>query len=59
MERHAGCDDACHDLAALQEGTLSPDGIRRLARHVVQCDTCKIMVAFMMIEALQRKRQAQ
>lgn len=32
-------------------------GSARLDRLVAQCDTCKIMVTFMMIDALQRKRQ--
>jgi hypothetical protein len=47
------CDDlyATHDLAALREGHLSPDGIHRLARHVTTCATCKILVATIVAEA--------
>lgn len=47
------CDDlyATHDLAALREGHLSPDSIRRLARHVTTCTTCKILVATIVAEA--------
>ena len=46
------CDDlyATHDLAALREGHLSPDSIRRLARHVTTCTTCKILVATIVAE---------
>lgn len=47
------CDDlyATHDLAALREGHLSPDGVQRLARHVTTCVTCKILVATIVAEA--------
>lgn len=47
------CDDlyATHDLAALREGHLSADSIRRLARHVTTCTTCKILVATIVAEA--------
>lgn len=48
-----GCDDlyAPYDLTALQEGQLSADGIRRLARHVARCATCQIAVAMIVAEA--------
>lgn len=51
-EASRGCDDlhAPHDLAALREGHLSPDGIQRLARHVVRCTTCKLVVATIVAE---------
>jgi hypothetical protein len=51
--RTVSCDDpfAIHDAAALREGNLSPDGIRRLANHVVQCDSCKILIAALVVEA--------
>jgi hypothetical protein len=37
-----GCSDSSAplDLAALSEGTLSPEGLRRLVRHVLDCQTC-------------------
>ena len=51
-EAPRGCDDlyAPRDLAALQEGHLSPDGIQRFARHVARCKTCKILVATIVAE---------
>jgi hypothetical protein len=47
-----GCEDlyAPHDLAALREGHLSSDGIRRLATHVRRCATCQIVVATVVAE---------
>lgn len=46
------CDDvhAPHDLAALREGQLSIDAIRRLAAHVRQCTTCQMVVATVVAE---------
>lgn len=51
-EASRGCDDlhAPHNLAALREGHLSPDGIQRLAQHVVRCTTCKLLVATIVAE---------
>ena len=51
----AECDDlyAPYDLTLLPEGQLQADGIRRLARHVARCATCKIAVAMIMTEATQ------
>ncbi|HEX8113408.1 MAG TPA: hypothetical protein VF516_37015 [Kofleriaceae bacterium] len=31
---------AIHDLAALAEGNLSPQGLQRLAGHLRRCQTC-------------------
>lgn len=47
------CTDAIavHDAAALQEGTLSPTGIHRLARHLAQCESCRILVAALVDDA--------
>ena len=42
---------AVHDLAALQEGTLSPAGIHRLAHHLAQCESCRILVAALVDDA--------
>jgi hypothetical protein len=52
-EAPPGCDDlyAPHDLAALREGHLSPDGIQRLAQHVARCATCQLLVATFVAEA--------
>jgi hypothetical protein len=36
---------AIHDLAALAEGNLSPDGMRRLAGHIHECPTCRATLA--------------
>ena len=44
-----------HDLAALTEGNLSPQGLRRLARHLVKCRTCQL-VLISMIDDGQRVR---
>jgi hypothetical protein len=33
------------DLAALSEGNLSEDGLRRLAGHIRQCPTCAAVFA--------------
>ena len=48
----APCDDvhAPHDLAALREGQLSSDGIRRLAAHLRRCATCQLVVATVVAE---------
>lgn len=47
-----GCEDlhAPHDLAALQEGHLSLEGVRRLAGHLKQCESCRIFVAGLVTE---------
>lgn len=38
---HDDCADfAIHDLAALSEGNLSPEGIERLAGHLQHCEAC-------------------
>jgi hypothetical protein len=52
-QRLSECDDtdASFDFAALRQGRLSPDGIQRLAKHVVRCATCKLLVASIVAEA--------
>jgi hypothetical protein len=42
-----GCTDpsAVLDLAALSESTLSPQGMHRLAGHVIRCPTCQRVLA--------------
>lgn len=49
----ATCTDvtAVHDAAALREGTLSPGGIQRLAHHLPQCESCRILVAGLVDDA--------
>lgn len=49
----AACDSetAADDFAALREGNLSPTGVARLSDHVAQCESCQILVAFMIREA--------
>jgi hypothetical protein len=42
---------AIHDLAALAEGNLSPDGMERLARHLRQCHACMATLAAIVDEA--------
>lgn len=42
---------AVHDVAALQQGTLSPAGIHRLAHHLAQCESCRILVAALVDDA--------
>ena len=42
---------AVHDVAALEEGTLSPTGIHRLEHHLAQCESCSILVAALVDEA--------
>ena len=44
---------AIHDAAALREGHLSPAGIARLAEHVTQCESCRILVALLIRDALE------
>lgn len=36
---------AALDLAALSEGSLSPQGMERLAHHVVRCSSCQAVLA--------------
>jgi hypothetical protein len=47
------CDDAdaFHDIAALQDGNLSRAGVRRLADHLGQCRSCRILVALLVAES--------
>jgi len=47
------CTDAIavHDVAALEEGTLSRTGIHRLAHHLPQCESCRILVAALVDDA--------
>lgn len=42
---------AVHDVAALGEGTLSPTGIHRLAHHLAQCESCRVLVAAVVDDA--------
>jgi hypothetical protein len=44
-------DGAVHDIAALREGTLSSDGIRRLAHHLPRCESCRFLVAGLVSDA--------
>lgn len=46
------CSDpsAVHDLAALSEGGLSEDGMRRLALHLYQCGACRLVFTSMVSE---------
>lgn len=44
---------ALHDLAALLDGKLSPEGLDRLAQHVMQCETCKVHVTLLRHVALE------
>lgn len=48
------CDDAdaALDVAALQIGNLSDDGIARLAAHVVACESCRALVGILVRDAL-------
>ena len=52
-----GCDDpyAALDITAFEEGDLSPERIQRLARHVKQCLTCRILVAWIVVESVPAK----
>lgn len=49
----SSCDDAdaLHDIAALQDGNLSRAGVRRLADHLGQCGSCRILVALLVAES--------
>ena len=49
----ATCTDviAVHDAAALREGTLSRQGIRRLAHHLPGCESCRILIAGLVDDA--------
>lgn len=42
---------AALDLAALSEGNLSPQGMDRLARHMVGCSACRTVLAMVVQEA--------
>ena len=42
---------AIHDLAALADGNLSEEGLRRLANHVLQCRTCRATLAALIEES--------
>lgn len=50
------CDDAEADLAALQEGKLSPEGRLRLRRHLTVCTRC-LDLARALAEALEAERR--
>lgn len=54
VEAPESCADpsATLDLAALSEGGLSTHGIQRLARHVVRCPACQIVLAAVVQDAL-------
>jgi len=45
------CSSAVHDLAALSEGNLSREGKRRLASHLVRCQSCKQVLVLLADEA--------
>ena len=40
-----------HDLAALAEGRLSPQAIRRLAHHAAHCRACRVVLAGVISDA--------
>jgi anti-sigma factor RsiW len=42
---------AIHDLAALSDGNLSPEGIARLAGHLRRCETCMRTLAAIIEDA--------
>src|SRR5262245_34719957 len=42
---------AIHDLAALADGNLSEEGLRRLANHIPQCRTCRATLAALINES--------
>jgi anti-sigma factor RsiW len=42
---------AVHDLAALAEGSLSPQALRQLARHVAHCRACRVVLAAVVSDA--------
>ena len=42
---------AIHDLAALADGNLSEEGLRRLASHIIQCRTCRATLAALIDES--------
>jgi anti-sigma factor RsiW len=42
---------AIHDLAALADGNLSQDGLRRLAGHLRRCQTCTATLAAIVEDA--------
>lgn len=50
----AACGDelAIHDAAALREGNLSREGIRRLADHLTRCESCRILIAAIVDDSL-------
>lgn len=53
VETHESCTDpsATLDLAALSEGSLSPEGMQRLAGHVVRCPACQVVLGVMVQDA--------
>lgn len=52
-EMPESCTDpsATLDLAALSEGNLSPQGMHRLASHVVRCPVCQMVLAAVVQDA--------
>lgn len=46
-----GCSSATLDLAALGEGTLSQEGLQRLAGHLHRCSTCRALFASLIKDA--------
>jgi anti-sigma factor RsiW len=40
-----------HDLAALADGNLSEEGLRRLANHIPQCRICRATLAALIEES--------
>jgi hypothetical protein len=43
--KECSCSSSALDLAALEEGHLSEQGMRRLAAHMSKCKTCMAMLA--------------
>ena len=44
-------------FAALQEGTLTNEGVEGLARHIGECDTCKMLFALMLDDVRRTSNQ--
>ena len=46
-----GCSSAVLDLAALSEGNLSDEGLRRLAGHLHRCSPCRALYTSLVKDA--------
>jgi hypothetical protein len=47
------CDneEAVDDLTALREGTLDDDGIDRLTKHIKRCESCQLLLVYIIEQA--------